>query len=65
VAILMLTVRSSEQDKVTALDAGADDYITKPFGIPELLARIRAALRRMPAAQTAETEVIRLEGAEI
>jgi len=65
VAILMLTVRSSEQDKVTALDAGADDYITKPFGIPELLARIRAALRRVPAAQGQEAEVIRLEGAEI
>ena len=49
VAIIMLTVRNSEQDKVAALDAGADDYITKPFGTPELLARIRAALRRLPA----------------
>src|SRR5256884_8501606 len=42
----MLTVRSAERDKVAALDAGADDYVVKPFGIEELLARIRAALRR-------------------
>jgi len=48
-AIIMLTVSDSEQDKVAALDAGADDYVTKPFGMPELLARIRAALRRLPA----------------
>src|SRR5580700_9854127 len=44
--IIMLTVRSGEKDKVAALDAGADDYITKPFSTPELLARVRAALRR-------------------
>jgi two-component system KDP operon response regulator KdpE len=44
----MLTVRDSEADKVAALDAGADDYVTKPFNTPELLARIRAALRRTP-----------------
>jgi len=44
--ILMLTVRESENDKVAALDAGADDYITKPFSIPELAARIKAAVRR-------------------
>ena len=46
VAIIMLTVRSSEHDKVTALDSGANDYITKPFSTPELFARIRAVLRR-------------------
>jgi two-component system, OmpR family, KDP operon response regulator KdpE len=46
VPILMLTVRNAEKDKVRALDAGADDYVVKPFGIEELLARIRAALRR-------------------
>ena len=51
-AVIMLTVRNSESDKVGALDAGADDYITKPFSMPELLARIRAALRRVPASQT-------------
>jgi two-component system, OmpR family, KDP operon response regulator KdpE len=44
--IIMLTVRNSERDKVQALDAGADDYVVKPFGVQELLARIRAALRR-------------------
>ena len=44
--IIMLTVRNAERDKVLALDAGADDYVVKPFGFEELLARIRAALRR-------------------
>jgi two-component system KDP operon response regulator KdpE len=48
IAIIMLTVRDSEADKVDALDAGADDYVTKPYNPPELLARIRAALRRTP-----------------
>ena len=43
--MIILSVRNSEKDKVAALDAGADDYVTKPFGIEELLARIRAALR--------------------
>jgi two-component system, OmpR family, KDP operon response regulator KdpE len=47
-AIIMLTVRNAEKDKVDTLDAGADDYVTKPFSMPELLARIRAALRRVP-----------------
>ncbi|AXC11238.1 DNA-binding response regulator KdpE [Acidisarcina polymorpha] len=47
--ILMLTVRDSEDDKVNALDAGADDYITKPFQIRELIARIRTAIRRLHA----------------
>jgi two-component system, OmpR family, KDP operon response regulator KdpE len=46
VAVIMLTVRSSERDKTAALDAGADDYVTKPFSFPELLARMRATLRR-------------------
>jgi two-component system KDP operon response regulator KdpE len=46
VPIIMLTVRDAERDKVLALDAGADDYVVKPFGMQELLARIRAALRR-------------------
>lgn len=52
VPIIILTVRSGEEDTVDALDAGADDYVTKPFGKQELLARIRAALRRNPAATT-------------
>ena len=46
VPILVLSVRETEHDKVAALDAGADDYVTKPFGMDELLARMRAALRR-------------------
>src|SRR5271170_723431 len=46
VAVLMLTVRDSEDDKVEALEAGADDYVTKPFPIRELVARVRAAVRR-------------------
>jgi two-component system, OmpR family, KDP operon response regulator KdpE len=45
--IIMVTVRNSEQDKIVALDAGADDFVVKPFGIGELLARIRASLRRL------------------
>jgi two-component system KDP operon response regulator KdpE len=49
VPVLVLTVRSAEADKVTALDAGADDYLTKPFGAAELTARLRAVLRRAPA----------------
>ena len=50
--IIMLTVRNTERDKVAALDAGADDYVVKPFGMEELLARIRAALRRYMPADT-------------
>ena len=46
VPIIVLSVRDQERDKVAALDAGADDYVTKPFGMGELLARLRAALRR-------------------
>ena len=46
IPIIILTVRGSESDKIAALDAGADDYLTKPFGVGELLARLRAALRR-------------------
>src|SRR6058998_1513682 len=52
VPIIMLTVRNAEKDKVRALDAGADDYVVKPFGIEELLARIRAALRRNTATDS-------------
>jgi len=48
VPIIVLSVRDSEQDKIAALDAGADDYMTKPFSVNELMARVRANLRRMP-----------------
>lgn len=57
IAIIMLTVRNSEQDKVAALDAGADDFVTKPFSTPELMARIRAALRRVPSTQSSPNRI--------
>jgi two-component system KDP operon response regulator KdpE len=57
VAIVMLTVHNTEASKVAALDAGADDFITKPFGTPELLARIRAVLRRMPVPQSSPIRI--------
>ena len=52
VPIIVLSVRGEEKSKVEALDAGADDYVTKPFGMDELLARIRAALRRQPRTES-------------
>src|ERR1700704_4980216 len=57
VPIIVLSVRGEEKTKVDALDAGADDYITKPFGMDELLARIRATLRRKPSADS-ESQVL-------
>ena len=51
--ILILSARAAEHDKIDALDAGADDYLTKPFGVGELRARLRALLRRRPAAASA------------
>jgi two-component system, OmpR family, KDP operon response regulator KdpE len=54
VPILVLSVRDKEQQKVEALDAGADDYVTKPFGMSELLARVRANLRRVPTEAEAD-----------
>lgn len=51
VPIIVLTARGQEHDKISLLDAGADDYLTKPFGVGELLARIRVALRRSQAQQ--------------
>jgi two-component system KDP operon response regulator KdpE len=65
VAVIMLTVRNSEQDKVDALDAGADDYVTKPFSTPELLARIRAALRRTPSTPHTGPQQVQLEEGKI
>ena len=64
VPIIILSVRDAERDKVAALDAGADDYVTKPFGIDELLARLRAALRRhQPAVEepVIETEAFTID----
>lgn len=56
--IIVLSVKSEERTKVEALDTGADDYITKPFGMSELLARIRANLRRVPNKQSATETII-------
>lgn len=64
-AIIMLTVRNTEQDKVAGLDAGADDYATKPFGMTELLARIRANLRRVPVAASSASQVVEFDGVSI
>ena len=57
VAIIMLTVLNTEAAKVEALDAGADDFVIKPFSTPELLARIRAVLRRVPATQSSPSKL--------
>ncbi|MFE2750544.1 response regulator [Actinosynnema sp. NPDC059335] len=59
VPIVVLSARSDSEDKVRALDAGADDYITKPFGMDELLARLRAALRRAATAQDTTDPLVR------
>jgi two-component system KDP operon response regulator KdpE len=58
VPIIVLSVKSEERIKVEALDAGADDYVTKPFGMDELLARVRASLRRTPTQPGKESAVI-------
>lgn len=59
VPILVLSARGAEGDKVAALDAGADDYVTKPFGAEELLARIRAALRRVDGPAPSSEPIVR------
>ena len=60
VPVLVLSAREAQEQKVAALDAGADDYVTKPFGMPELLARVRAALRRT-SVDGAETPIVETE----
>jgi two-component system KDP operon response regulator KdpE len=64
VPIIVLSVRSSQDDKVAAFDAGADDYLTKPFGMPELLARMRAVRRRTETAD-ASPAVLRFGDLEV
>jgi two-component system KDP operon response regulator KdpE len=63
VPVIILSVRDREDDKVTALDSGADDYVTKPFGIGELLARMRVALRK--SIQESPEPVYRVDGLEV
>src|SRR6202030_1937187 len=60
IPIIVLSVRGEEKTKVQALDAGADDYVTKPFGIEELLARVRANLRRVPAGENEPASLIEI-----
>ena len=65
VPIIVLSVRDSEKDKVAALDQGADDYLTKPFGIEELMARVRVALRHSAQTHGARQSVIHAADIEI
>lgn len=58
VPVIVLSVRDREQDKIEALDAGADDYLTKPFGMGELMARVRGVLRRSPTGTTVEPLIV-------
>ena len=58
--IIVLSVKGEERTKVEALDAGADDYVTKPFNVNELLARVRAALRRAKAKEKPESQLIEI-----
>jgi len=60
VPIIVLSVRNQEQQKIEALDAGADDYVTKPFSMNELLARVRANLRRAPKTESSVPELIEI-----
>jgi two-component system KDP operon response regulator KdpE len=64
VPVVVLTARDRQHDKIEALDAGADDYVTKPFDVEELLARVRAVLRRVPQASSTPA-VVHVDGLEI
>jgi two-component system KDP operon response regulator KdpE len=64
VPVVVLTARDRQQDKIEALDAGADDYVTKPFDMAELLARLRAVLRRVPQSPAAPA-VVEVEGLRV
>ncbi|MBF0341174.1 MAG: response regulator [Magnetococcales bacterium] len=65
VPVLILSARDHEADKVQALDVGADDYLSKPFGVPELLARVRALLRRSLRPHGDDAQVARFGGVEV
>jgi len=68
VPVIVLSAKGSESDKVAALDLGADDYVTKPFGMDELLARVRAVFRRLPASESGDSVLevgdVRIDPAE-
>lgn len=63
--VIVLSARSDETNKIAALDAGADDYLTKPFGVGELLARVRVALRRRDRTQDERTAVVEFCGVHV
>jgi len=65
VPIIVVSVRESDQDKVQALDAGADDYVSKPFSFDELMARMRAALRRSGFATDTTPQRVSVPGLEV
>src|SRR5205807_4275355 len=65
VPVIMLTARVEQRDRVAGLDAGADDYLPKPFGPEELLARMRAVLRRAGKAEAAEPEIVEAGGVKL
>src|SRR3954463_15334552 len=65
IPVLMLSARGAEVDKVMGLELGAEDYVTKPFGVAELLARVRAVLRRRAKARAPQAEIFRAGDLEI
>jgi two-component system KDP operon response regulator KdpE len=65
IPVIVLSARVNETDKIAALDAGADDYLTKPFGVGELLARVRAMRRRQTARAAGEDAVFRFDDVEV
>jgi two-component system KDP operon response regulator KdpE len=65
IGIIMLTVRKAEADRIEALDAGADDYVTKPFSMPELFARIRANLRRVPLSPRQGSAILEFDAIRV
>ena len=65
VPVIVLSARTAEADKIAALDAGADDYLTKPFGVGELMARVRVAMRRTLRAAAPDASIFRFGGAVV